>query len=276
MAWEVAMGFQWIRAVRGCALVAAVLLFSSIGHAAIIWDWNTTDPDFTPPSIADVNREGGLLVGDKLFTNFVVISSGNATIKPAAQDISIAGIVAGEDYGVTLGGAWFTLAGQVLDTRISFEVSISPESSPYRIKDVGLGMDGVTLTGRPDAFVQIHESVYSEEPTPGNQQEHLIASGDVYQSNVGVPVTGFSEEFLAPSGAPLSFPKVWVVKDIMLYGGTASEQSVTSQGPIATTLSVVTQTFSQVEVPEPQTLVLLLCGVPALALMFWQRRRARR
>ncbi len=249
------------RVLCACAAATLALLFSSVSHAEIIWG-----PSSTAVTIEEVNEMGGLLVGDKLFTDFSVMSSGTAPIKPTAADIAISGILSGEDYGVILGGPWFAFAGQVLDTVITFQVSVSPQSSPYRIKDVGLSMNGVTLTELPDAFVQIHESVYA---APGYQQKDRIASGDVYQ-NIWDTDSDFSQDFRDPSGAPVSYPTVWVRKDIMLYGGTRPVPPGTPHGPIATTLSVITQTFSQ-EVPEPQSLVLLLCGVPALALFMWRR-----
>jgi hypothetical protein len=261
------MGFSWIRTARRCALVAAMLLFSSIGHAAIVWDWNNTDPNFTPPTIADVYREGGLLVGDKLFTFPVdgVVSSGSAFIQPSAADIRLSAFKSDNgDYGLKFKGLWFADAGETLDTTITYAVAVSPSTAGYLIKDNALTMPGsITKDGDSHARVEILEKIFSTSPEGPNPQ--LIASERVYDTVANSKI--FDSENFMLNGSPVAVPKVWVVKDVSLIGGATGAGA---------SLSYFTQTFSQVEVPEPQTLVMLLCGVPALALVFWRRCQAQR
>jgi hypothetical protein len=256
------MRFSCSRVLLCCAAIVAATLFSSVSHAEIAWTWNDLDPGFQAPSIADVNAQGGLLVGDKLFEDFVVISSGNAPFLPTAADIRISGLLVGGDYGVSFNGPWFALTNQVLDTTIKFKVSVFPQDTGVLIKDNTLGLTAFAVNNS-DAFVSITENVYSAPPP----QPQSIADKFVYASQPS-SVLMDHENFHGPSGGPAAYPEVWVVKDILLYGG-----STAVPGHPGAFLSEFTQTFSQV--PEPQTLALLACGLPGLALMLWRRRRAR-
>jgi hypothetical protein len=251
------------RALFCCAVVAATF-FSSVGHAEVVWVWDSPDPNFQAPSIAEVNAQGGLLVGDKLFTDFTVISSGNAPFLPTAADIRISGLLSDGDYGVSFNGPWFALTNQVLDTTIKFKVSVFPENPGVLIKDNTLGLTAFAVNNS-DAFVSITENVYSAPPP----QPQSIADKFVFASQASSTLLDH-ENFHDATGAPAAFPAVWVVKDILLYGG-----STAVPGHPGAFLSEFTQSFSQTQVPEPQTFVLLACGLPGLALLLW-RRRARR
>jgi hypothetical protein len=251
------------RAVLSCAAVAA-LLFSSVGHAEVVWVWNNPDPNFQAPSIAEVNAQGGLLVGDKLFTDFSVVSSGNAPFLPTAADIRISGLLSDGDYGVSFNGPWFALTNQVLDTTIKFKVSVFPENTGVLIKDNTLGLTAFAVNNS-DAFVSITENVYSAPPP----QSQSIADKFVFATATSSALLDH-ENFHDATGGPAAFPEVWVVKDILLYGG-----STAVPGHPGAFLSEFTQSFSQTQVPEPQAIALLACALPGIALVLW-RRRARR
>ena len=101
-----------------CAILAPFLfagLASATPIAPIIWG-----PSSTAVTIADVNGAGGLLVGDKLFTHFTVVSSGTAWYLPTVGTIKLAGFQStGGDYGVKFSDNWTVFSGQSLDTVIN-------------------------------------------------------------------------------------------------------------------------------------------------------------
>jgi hypothetical protein len=265
--------FGWMRwcasvpwaAAAAVARVGLVLWsLSSTARAEIVWDFS--DP--TSVSVAQINQAGGLQVGDKVFADFSVASSGNAIYKPTAADITVSGLIANGDYGLQLNGGWFAQPGKTLDTAISFDVSVASSGAPNLIDDAALSMDGVALTALPDAFVQITESVYPSAPVPGVQQTSLVPGEIVYANWGGEPVNGVDEAFVE-NGVPVAFPEVWVVKDILLYGGTIPDLGPTPYSP-NTAISWITQSYSQT--PEPGSLVLLGIAAASLLAFAWRRR----
>ncbi len=258
------MRVHWLRALSFCAAVTmTTVLFSSVSQAEIVWNLN--DPNAVAVRISDVNTAGGLLVGDKLFSDFTVISSGNAPYLPAATDITLAGFQSDGNYGVMFGGAWFVRAGQTLDTAIGFSVSVSPQPSSYLIEDSTLGLQAANVSA-PDAFVQIIENVYSAPPPQPKSIAQLVVDET---SDPGNEQLLDSANFKDPNLLPVAYSKVWVVKDVNLFGGVGTPGVL----PVAS-MSQFSESFSQT--PEPQSLVLLLCGAPCLALYLWRRFRARR
>jgi hypothetical protein len=244
---------KWLGGVATGPLAAVLFLltFSSIAQAEIIWG-----PNSTATSLANINANGGILVGDKRFTDFAVTSSGNATILPTISDIMLSGLTSG-DYGVEFNYGWFALPGQLLDTKISYAVEVAAATAPFKIEDNLLAIEGVGTRGN-GAFATVVENVFSSKPPHATS----IADQFVYYASS-------SDQLLSDHDVyAQTYSKLWVVKDITLYGGTG--HSVVP----GVTLSAVLQTFSQTQVPEPQSLVLLFCGLPGLAMMAWRRYRA--
>jgi len=236
----------------------AVMLFSSVGHADVL-NWNT-DP--AAQSLSAVIQAGGILVGDKLFyfpSDSVQSTTGGT---PTTDEIMLSGYQSPTgDYGLKFTGYWFADAGARVDSNITFEVSVSSNmSSDYLIKGASLIMTSShTVSTNPHANVTITENIYNG--FPAIDQSNQIAT--LYTSS-GSKVRTDSQEFAN------DYRSIWVTKDIGLYGGDSGEDS---ESPGAT-LSAFYQTFSQT--PEPQSLVLLLCAAPGLALYLWRRRRMRR
>ena len=251
------MSCQSFRVAPWCVALATALSFSSVGHAApIVWDFDNP----TPVSIVQISQAGGLEVGDKIFADFGVASSGNAVYQPTAAEITVSGTFLNGDYGLQFNGGWFALPGQTLDTAINFDVTVAPSGAPNLIKDAGLFMDGVMLNSLPSSFVQVQESVYAAPPVPGGHPTNLVPGEGVYANSSG-EINGVDQGFIL-NGVPVAYPEVWVIKDIMLYGGTIPPSGIIPPGP-NTAVSWITQTYSQT--PEPSTFALL--GVALLSLL---------
>jgi len=242
-----------------CAILA-LFLFAGLASATLIEPivWG---PSSTAVTIADVNEAGGLLVGDKLFAGFTVVSSGNASFLPTEETIKLVGFQSTDgDYGVKFSDNWTVFSGQSLDTLINFDVSVSPQSSGYLIKDNLLALTAVSATST-GSYVLISENVYSAAPPQMNSISDLL----VYKTWAAEKRLD-SQEFSDPNELPVAYSKVWVTKDIALYGGTDAP------GVPGAHLSEFVQTFSQV--PEPSTLALLGVGVIGLLAYAWRHRRS--
>ncbi len=238
-----------LRGALACVVLAA-FCFGSVGSAEVI-NWNDNP---TPVTIAEVNEAGGLLVGDKLFSNFVVMTSGTSIVKPNYDTITLAGFLSGADYGLRFQSLWYAAAGQWVDTALVFDVAVL-EDSGMLISDNELRMPGSsTVYADVYARVGITESIL--QLSPSGVEGGLLASERVYDT--------LNEKVLFDHAEFAGVSSIRVVKDISVIGG------LTGAGA---ELSYFTQTFSQTAIPEPQTIVLLLCGLPGLALMAWRRYR---
>jgi hypothetical protein len=249
----------WTTAAAVARVSLALLSLSSAARAEILWDFGNP----TPVSVAQISQAGGLQVGDKIFADFSVASSGNAIYRPTAADVTVSGIVANGDYGLQFNGGWFALPGKTLDTAIGFDVSVAPSGAPNLIEDAALSMDGVALKALPDAFVQITESVY-----PSAFHQTNLVPGEIVYANSGGELDGVDQGFVQ-NGVPVAFPEVWIVKDILLYGGTIPDSGIIPPGP-NTSVSWITQSYSQI--PEPGSLVLLGIATASLLAFAWRRR----
>ena len=157
------MSCQSFRVAPWCVALATALSFSSVGHAApIVWDFDNP----TPVSIAQISQAGGLEVGDKIFADFGVASSGNAVYQPTAAEITVSGTFLNGDYGLQFNGGWFALPGQTLDTAINFDVTVAPSGAPNLIKDAGLFMDGVMLNSLPSPSCRFRKAFTRRPPCP--------------------------------------------------------------------------------------------------------------
>ena len=80
----------------------------------------TICPIASAETILEINQAGGLLVGDKLFSDFDVTSVGNTAILPDASTIAVTGISHDGDYGIRFNG------GRGLQDRTSGSIPRSP------------------------------------------------------------------------------------------------------------------------------------------------------
>ena len=245
--------------VQGLALLAVLVLLGPLGTAAdaapIIADLGNP----TGYTIKEVNNAGGIIVFDKLFTDFTVVSTNSVgAAAPDENAIKVTGVyinnaVVKGEWGLKFNGGWSAGKNMVADSTITFQVSII---EPYRtqgwvIVDNTLWMDAYGWAG--NGFVSISENVFSADPRLGPAPQLVSPPKLVHASAI-------FEDPVDQRDLTAHVQDLWVVKDVIANG------SVTP-GDFAH-LSQFYNTFSQV--PEPATLALLGLGGLAAA---WRRKR---
>ncbi|MDZ4819040.1 MAG: hypothetical protein SGJ20_08715 [Planctomycetota bacterium] len=216
-------------------------------------------PNFTRRRVYTATLPGGTLtVGDKLFSNFelVSIASGGA-IAPNASNFQIQGVVdtSTGDYGIRLLPIMNAGNGQQVNANLNFKVSIIPDPNPniiWQIKDVGMKLTGANASG--NGIVNISELVYG-----GPALSPLLAG-------IGVSLQAgdnFNNVSLSAVFSPVN--EIYVRKDISISGGQVGNAH----------LSEFFQFYSQVQtiVPEPGTIVLGAIGALFVGCVGYSRRK---
>ncbi len=214
-------------------------------------------------TIEEVNAAGGILVGDKLFSDWRVTDTESLNaIAPGAGEIKVTGIQIDGDYGLRFNGGWAAPAGQLADSTIKFKVSIVDPwlSQGWAIKDNALWISAFGVSNTTDAgAVSVSENVYASDPDLGFSDP--IANKLVYYKDDNDKVLYDERDFVDASGAPVALTEIWVIKDVIAYGGVGTVGIAH--------ISEFFQTYSQV--PEPATLALL--GLGGVGLLLKRRRR---
>jgi len=261
-------GHQVSGASRACASVCvvthlfgaflALFIFGGVASAEpIIADLQPVlgvpdllrDPNFY--TLDEVNAAGGIIIGDKLFEYFTVTTTESVNaVAPGSAEIAIrpiqvlkSGSVLGGDYGMTFNGAWSAPAGQLADSTIEFHASILPDyaAQGYAFKDNSLYITAYGVSNNTNAgAVSVSENLYASHPS----------SGDPAFANKFVYFKSDTDNQLLDEKDFAPITDMWIVKDVVAYGGIGDEGAVH--------LSEFYQTFSQI--PEPSTLVLLCVG----------------
>lgn len=212
-----------------CFVVLALVL-PSVVSAEVIF---VGDPVF----LSDLIGGDPLTVGDKVFTGFTYLASGDV---PDAGGVNVQGINSDGNFGLRFHGAFVDLAGGGgSDALISFTVSVAP-GSPFLINDVH-------LAGNPDVLGGIGLASVTETFLPTNNPSLSIFSN------------GSLEKLMDWADLLEPVTTLQVQKDINLLAG---------EGSAGATISFIDQTFSQI--PEPTGLTLL--GVLGLIGMGLRRR----
>ncbi len=214
-------------------------------------------------TIEEVNAAGGIQVGDKLFSDWrVTDTESQGAIAPNASEIVVTGVQIGGDYGLRFNSGWSAPAGQLADSTIKFKVSIVEPwlSEGWVIKDNALWIAAYGVSNNTDAgAVSVSENVYAFDPDLGHTTP--IANKFVYYKDDNDNLLYDEKDFVDASGAPVALTEIWVIKDVIAYGGV---------GTVGVAhISEFFQTFSQV--PEPATLALL--GLGGIGVLFRRRRR---
>jgi hypothetical protein len=251
-------GSKTLGALAVCACAALVVSLSPVASAEVIV-WDFVNPQSPPPTILQINEAGGFLVGDKLFSDFLVVPTpvpaGSIGWSPGADGIVVSGILVGEDYGIQFNAPWLAGPGVAVNTTLTFKVSVAPQwADTYLITGNTLALTASNVSS-PDGIVGVIENVFDGPPPLA----YRVASKSTFDTLSSSKLIDH-QDFMGPDG-PVALSEIWVKKDITLIGGSG-----------VTHLSELTQTFSQV-VPEPGSVGLLLTGLLSLGLYRWRRRR---
>ena len=187
--------------------------------------------------ISTYNPGGGCVIGDKIFSNFSYIGSGNnpvpgtdvvvGTLGPTGTGAAAVDSLFPSDIGLEFSASWTVPPGTSSDAAIGFEVTIG--SGPLNIEDAGLVQtSGVTGTG----VASVVEDGCSGAVFPCTQEWNVLTNNNSFAADT----------IFTPTGT------ISVSKDITVQSG--------SNG--TATISLVQDVFSQTAVPEPRSLSLLL------------------
>ena len=186
-----------------------------------------------------------ITVGDKEFSEFGYQRTGDM---PGAEGVNVVPIVDDDgNYGVQFQGAFIDLASSAggSDALITYTVRVT---DPRRL------ISDAHLQGNPNLLGETGSISVTETFLPlGVNDEFTMSIFD-------------DESIPTPKLADVTYFSPWVKelkvqKDILAIATQAATTSATSA-----TLSWVDQTFSQVDVPEPATVALLLVGGVGLAM----------
>ena len=223
-------------------LVLAGSLLSGVCSAAMILG------DAIPLSELVDNPGAAVQVGDKLFTVFTYHSTGDM---PAASGVNVIPI---EDdlgnFGIRFQGAFVDVPSSQggSDALITYDVEVT---DPLRL------ISDAHLIGNPALLGDFGSISVTETFLPlGNNGEYTLTIFD--DESLPNPVLAAWVDFIPP------VRKLSVQKDIL---------AIATQNSQTATLSFVDQTYSQIIIPEPVSILLLLTS--SVGLIRVTRRRAR-
>lgn len=204
-----------------------------------------------------LNNISGIVVGDKLFSNFVYSWTNNM---PTPANVNVVALDSGGTYGIRFQGSFSDLPDvgptQVAsDASISFTVSVL--DTDFKIKGASLASAIFADPNAPGSFGSIDESFLGN--TPVNSE--LL---HVFRSTLGVGGSSFEDSvvFTTP------YSVLNVQKDIYALSAATAVQPVR--------MTIIDQLFPQEptdpQIPEPTSVALLLGSV---VLMGTQRRNRR-
>jgi hypothetical protein len=218
------------------SVVGVVLLAGAVSPAAA-----STICPFTLGDLIAEDRS--ITVGDKLFDQFGYSQTGDM---PDAFGVNVLPITdSAGNFGLRFQGGFVDLfGGGPSDALITYRVTVTDPN--FRISDVHLAGNPAVIgpEGEESGLIGVAETFLPEDPST-----MLV----IFDSEPG------STQLIdwALTGP---VPLLHVQKDIIAFADVEGN---------AATLSFVDQTFSQVAVPEPSTVSLLILGIAAL----WGLRR---
>lgn len=195
----------------------------------------------------------GIVVGDKIFSQFFYSTLPNDDM-PEAQDVKVFGFQDDDgNYGLSLQGVFWDLADDAKpsDALLRFTAEVTPDAiaEGWRISDAHLFLSGIGIG--ENSFLAVDESFQGPNKT----------------LNAFATTLGDEPEQVVSDWVDFSqlYTKLRVTKDILAYSGDDNEPA---------RVSIIDQSFSQVQIPEPSTLA--ACTLVGLGLFVVRRRPPRR
>lgn len=225
----------------------------------------TADAEWYESKTFDEINMSGMQVGDKLFSNFSVINytDGVLAVAPSAGSIQVTGVFIDGHYGIRFNAPWIAGSEAIVNSTISFQVSVMPGSDQY-ISGNTFALTASNV-GSAGGLISAVETVWDAEP--GSAGAHRLSSLGL------IDTAEFSNQLLSDSrgfyvdGESAQLKEIWIKKDITLLGGSEGQSGVTH-------LSEFTQTF--VQIPEPASMGMLGSGVIIALLRRSRSNRQRR
>lgn len=201
---------------------------------------STQAQTFFPPSVnlsSLTNVGASLLVGDKLFSHFDITGYN-------AHSIHVEGIEEnGSDFGIQFTGP-IVANNSAMDITLSYQVNVT--NSANLISAANLSFNGVVVGGV--GIAQVTEQVYTNTSFFYGQMNVFATQSS---SNLSTSMT------ITPPQAQLNLDK-----DVLVYSISL---------PAFSSITTINQSFVQVQIPEPSTIVLAIAGLTGLLLL--RRRR---
>jgi hypothetical protein len=238
------------RGVVGATALAIASLAASAVQAAIIpapANSTTLNPGQSVKlDQLTLNNISGVVVGDKLFSNFVYSWTNNM---PAPANVNVVALNSGGTYGIRFQGSFVDLPGGAdSDASISFTVSVL--DTDFKIDGANLASAIFLDPNTPGSFGSIDESFLGNTPTTTDLLH-------VFNSTLGAGGSQFEDSvvFATP------YSTLHVQKDIYASAAELAIQPVR--------MTIIDQLFPQTTIPEPTSIALLLGSVAVIGV---QRR----
>lgn len=197
-----------------------------------------------------LNQISGVVVGDKLFSNFVYAYTNNM---PTAGNVNVVAISDGTNIGIRFQGSFSDLpGGSASDASISFKVSVL--DTEQSIAGAKLASAIFLDPNTPGSFGSIDESFLGNVPPVPNLLH-------VFNSTLGAGGSQFEDDVTFAS----TYSTLRVQKDIYANAADLAIQPVR--------MTFIDQLFPQdgtPEIPEPTSIALLIGSVVMLGV---NRRR---
>ena len=178
----------------------------------------------------------GVLVGDKLFKEFVYSWTNNM---PSPENVNVTAILTDDNYGIRFQGSFGDLPGDSVASDASIAFSVHVQDDRFLISDAHLASAIFLDESVSGSFGSIDESFLGNSPTT---TETLAA----FKSSFGQGGEQFEDEVVFDS----TYTWLAVQKDIFALAAEDAIQPVR--------MTIIDQTFSQVEIPEPSAMTLAL------------------
>ena len=227
---------KFVRLTLAFAAISATV-FCSPAVAEVFSLKDLIGTDLAPPSIPFIDS------GDKRFDKFEYTATGDM---PSAVGVNVSTFTDLDgNFGITFQGAFIDLYDDgPSDALIRYRVTVLDPTK--KISDAHIYGNPVAIG---TALMSVTETFLSEEPNEHMAIHHVSPGGNVQR----IDSAYFDGRYTT----------MHVQKDITAYAKAVGS---------AATLSFIDQTFSQVLVPEPSTVVILITGLAFLGC-FVRRNR---